>query len=140
MTNRQKELETEPHVQIQELAKQNKRRLTGVLISASISVLVFAAVVGIVLSKALTSSQEATDLARANRTIVHEIQHERLENCLDQNRRHDNSLNYIISLARKEAKGASAHKQAELQKSIGEYRILFQALAPKQNCAQVVGK
>lgn len=93
--------------------------------------------------RALSTSIEAKNKAE----IAHEVGMERKESifrgCKEQNKRNHSSLAFLRELGKKqiaEQPAGPKRKQArmEMAKALGEYKALFHALAPVQDCHKLV--
>lgn len=60
-----------------------------------------------------------------------------LNDCKDQNTRHDNTINFLNSLAKKIEK-QHPDKKAAVESSLKQDYLLINALAPKQDCLALV--
>lgn len=75
------------------------------------------------------------------RDHANEIQQSRrdsiLHQCLDQNQRHKNTIEFLTHLAQQEKKD-NPERTEHINTALSQYKLLIQALAPYQNCQQLV--
>lgn len=95
--------------------------------------------------KALSTSIEAKNKAEIAKEVGLERREAIFRGCKEQNHRNHNSLKFLKELGRKQIaskKPGPERKLArkELRKALGEYKALFHALAPVENCKKLVKK
>lgn len=101
---------------VEQLTQQSRRRMSTIIVVAVVTVLAVVSLIGVTFSL---------------------FQQQRYDLCIDQNRRHDHSLQYIVSLERQRLAHATPSERRLIIVQISEYRILFQDLAPHQDCSRI---